>query len=53
MRTEFTAVDKGAPAIQLAKLFTINKLHQLIITDNGRFVGVVEIRKFCARLFWE
>ena len=53
MRTEFTAVEKTAPAIQLAKLFTISQLHQLVITDNGRFVGVVEIKKFCARLFWE
>ena len=53
MRTEFTAVDKSVPAIQLAKLFTIHQLQQLVITDKGRFVGVVEIRKFCSRLFWE
>ena len=53
MRTEFIAVGKDTPAIQLAKLFTIHKLHQLVITDDGRFVGVVDIKKFCARLFWE
>ncbi len=53
MRTEFIAVGKDTPAIQLAKLFTIHKLHQLVITDKGRFVGVVDIKKFCARLFWE
>ena len=53
MRTEFCAVEKTVPAIQLAKLFTRDKLRQLIITDNGRFVGVVELKKFCARIFWE
>ena len=53
MHTEFVAVEKDAPAIQLAKLFTQDQLRQLVITDGGRFVGVVEIKKFCSRIFWE
>ena len=53
MHTEFVAVKKDAPAIQLAKLFTRDQLRQLIITDQGKFVGVVELKKFCARIFWE
>ena len=53
MHTEFVAVEKTAPAIQLAKLFTREPLRQLIITDDGGFVGVVELKKFCSRIFWE
>ena len=53
MRTEFVSVEKSVPAIQLAKLFTVKELHQLVITDGGRFAGVVELKKFCSRLFWE
>ena len=53
MHIEFVAVEKDAPAIQLAKLFTRDQLRQLIITDGGKFVGAVEIKKFCSRIFWE
>ena len=53
MRDEFISVEKNVPAIQLAKLFTMHQLRQLVITDGGRFCGVVELKKFCAKLFWE
>lgn len=53
MRTEFISVEKTVPAIQLAKLFTMHRLRQLVITDGGKFAGVVELKKFCAKLFWE
>lgn len=52
MREDFITVDKSAPAIQLAKLFTVHQLRLLTITDRGRFVGVVELKSFCAQLFW-
>ena len=45
-------MDKSAPAIQLAKLFTVYQLRLLTITDNGKFAGVVELKAFCAQLFW-
>ena len=53
MRSDFLSVEKTVPAIQLAKLFTMHRLRQLVITDGGRFAGVVELKNFCAKLFWE
>lgn len=53
MREDFLTVEKNVPAIQLAKLFTMHQLRQLVITDRGRFAGVVELKAFCAQLFWE
>lgn len=53
MRDDFIQVEKTVPAIQLAKLFTMHRLRQLVITERGKFVGVVELKKFCAKLFWE
>lgn len=53
MRDDVITVDKSVPAIQLAKLFTMHQLRQLAIIDNGKFAGVVELKSFCAQLFWE
>lgn len=53
MNEEFISVESDVPAIQLAKLFLVHRLRQLIITKKGKFAGVVELRAFCARLFWE
>ena len=53
MREEFLTVDRGVPAIQLAKLFMNHRVKQLIITDGRHFAGVVEFKAFCAKLFWE
>lgn len=54
MREEFLKVDREVPAIQLAKLFLVNRVRQLVITGkDGRLAGVVELKEFCAKLFWE
>ena len=53
MRDDVITVDKSVPAIQLAKLFTMHQLRQLVIADHGKFAGVVELKSFCAQLFWE
>ena len=53
MREDFMTVDKSVPAIQVAKLFTVHQLRILVITDRGRYAGVVELKAFCAKLFWE
>ncbi len=54
MREEFLRADRKAPAIQLAKLFLVHKARQLVITDaDGKLAGVVELKDFCAKLFWE
>ena len=47
-------VSEDVPAIQLAKLFLEQKQSQLIITDRtGRLAGLVSLREFCAKFFWE
>jgi len=47
-------VSEDVPAIQLAKLFLEQKQSQLIITDkDGRLAGLVSLREFCAKFFWE
>ncbi len=53
MREEVVTVESDVPAVQLAKLFLVDKVSQLIITRDGKFAGVVELKSFCARLFWE
>lgn len=53
MREEFIAVESDVPAVQLAKLFLVNKVSQLLITRDGKYIGIVELKSFCARLFWE
>ena len=47
-------VSEDVPAIQLAKLFLEQETAQLIITDkDGRLAGLVSLREFCAKFFWE
>lgn len=47
-------VSEDVPAIQLAKLFLEQEAAQLIITDkDGRLAGLVSLREFCAKFFWE
>ncbi len=54
MREEFLQVSSSVPAIQLAKLFLVHKVRQLLITDEaGKLAGVVELKEFCSKLFWE
>lgn len=54
MREEFTRVEENVPAIQLAKLFLLNRERQLVVTDSaGKLAGIVKLKDFCASLFWE
>ncbi len=54
MREEYLKVSERMPAIQLAKLFLVNKVLQIIVVDDrDRLAGVVTMRDFCAKLFWE
>mgnify|MGYP001780538768 FL=1 len=54
MRTEFVSVDESVPAVQLAKLFLVNNIKQLIVIDSaGKLAGIVNLKKFASRLFWE
>ncbi len=54
MREEFIRADVDDPAVKLAKIFLISNLSQLIIVDgSGRPAGMVTLKNFSAKLFWD
>ena len=54
MREDFVHAKTDDPAVKLAKTFLINKVFQLIITDEaGKPVGMVTLKNFSAKLFWD
>ena len=54
MREEFIRASVDDPAVKLAKIFLINNLSRLIITDNdGKVAGLVTLKNFSAKLFWD
>ena len=54
MREEFDSAQVNDPAIKLAKIFLIGKLSQLIIVDeSGKPAGMVTLKNFSAKLFWD
>ncbi len=54
MREDFTQVSVDAPAVELAKTVLISKLSQLIIIDTeGKPAGMVTLKNFSAKLFWD
>ncbi|MBO5668673.1 MAG: CBS domain-containing protein [Lentisphaeria bacterium] len=54
MREEFISANVDDPAVKLAKIFLINNLSRLMILDNaGRPAGVVTLKNFSAKLFWD
>ncbi len=54
MREEFIQIGVDAPAVELAKTFLIDKVPQLIIVDAaGKPAGVVTLKNFSAKLFWD
>jgi len=54
MRDDFITVDPTIPAVQLAKLFIVNKTRKmLIVGDDNKLKGEVDIKDFCSELFWK
>ena len=54
MREEFISANVNDPAVKLAKIFLISKLNQLmILDDDGKPAGVVSLKNFSAKLFWD
>lgn len=54
MRDDFVRVGEDVPAVQAAKLFLTHRVQELVVVDAaGRLAGVVAMRDFCAKLFWE
>ena len=54
MREEFIMARIDDPAVVLAKIFLQNQLSQLIIVDtDGKPAGMVNLKNFSAKLFWD
>lgn len=54
MNQDFITVGEDVPAVQLAKLFLTDNIRCLIVTDrNGKISGIVKLKEFCAKFFWE
>ncbi len=54
MREEFIKAETDDPAVKLAKIFLANQTQQLIIVDKaGKPAGVVTLKNFSAKLFWD
>ncbi len=53
MSEEMITVDIDIPAIQLAKLFIMHKVDQILVLNNGKLAGLVNMKDFVLKLFWE
>ena len=52
MKEQYISVEETVPAIQLAKIFLMNNIRQIIVTHEGKLAGVVNINGFITKLFW-
>jgi len=52
MREEYVKVAADVPAIQLAKMFLMDKTRQILVMENRHLLGVVNLRSFISKLFW-
>lgn len=52
MRDRYTTMNPDTPAIQLAKDFLKSGIRQIILAENNKLIGVVDVQHFVAQLFW-
>lgn len=54
MNQDFITVSEDVPAVQLAKLFLTDGIRCLVVINHeGRLSGIVKLKEFCAKFFWE
>ncbi len=53
MSEDMITVDIDIPAVQLAKLFIMHKVDQILVMENEKLVGLVNMKDFVLKLFWE
>ncbi len=53
MRNDVLAIAPDKPAAQLTKLFLKDERRQILVIENNRLVGVVNLSAFVRKLFWE
>jgi CBS domain-containing protein len=52
MREDVETVEEDVPAIQLAKIFLMKRVRQILVVRKGKFIGVVNLQGFSTKLFW-
>lgn len=52
MRSDYVSVDEGVPAVQLAKIFLMKNIRQILVTRKSKLVGVVNLDSFIKKFFW-
>jgi len=52
MREEYVKVSPDVPAIQLAKMFLMEKTRQILVMEGRHLTGVVNLHSFISKLFW-
>ena len=52
MREEYVKVSPDVPAIQLAKMFLMEKTRQILVMEGRHLAGVVNLHSFISKLFW-
>lgn len=52
MRESYVKVSPDVPAIQLAKMFIIEKTRQILVMEGRHLAGVVNLHGFISKLFW-
>lgn len=53
MREDIISVNENLPAIQLAKIFLLHKCRQIMVLRGRKLMGVVNLKGFVTKIFWE
>jgi nitrogen PTS system EIIA component len=52
MRDEYVSVPPDVPAIQLGKLFLTEQVRQILVMEERRLLGSVDLTAFVSKVFW-
>lgn len=52
MHDKYVAISPDMPAIQLAKIFLMQKIRQIQVVEGRRFLGSVNLDGFSSQIFW-
>jgi PTS system nitrogen regulatory IIA component len=53
MREDILSITPETPAIQLAKLFLLDERRQVVVLEERRLVGTVDLTAYVRKLFWD
>lgn len=53
MREDVLSISPESPAVQLAKLFLLDERRQVVVLEDRRLVGVVNLTSYVRKLFWD